>query len=155
MYWRILLLLALGLLVGCGSGSVSSLSRDRNIFVELWASTGCPGIGHPVQLRATVTNSSNQTEVVQLTDKPILDIAVRVDEGKTARWSDSHPLTPDQTHMELKPGESRSIEMQLVPDDLSPTGAPAFALAWAEYYYGNGPLERIGPGITLGIGQCH
>lgn len=154
MYWRILLLLALVLLSGC-NGTVSSSSWMNETSVELEANPRCPGIGNPVTLRATLTNHGKQTEVVQLTDKPILDIAVRVDGGKTARWSDSHPLTPDQTHMELKPGESRSIEMQLVPGDLSPTGAPAFALAWAEYYYGNGPLERIGPGITLGIGQCH
>jgi hypothetical protein len=33
------------------------------------------------------------------------------------RWSDGKPLTADLTHLQLKPGESKTIEMSWFPDE--------------------------------------
>jgi len=33
------------------------------------------------------------------------------------RWSDGKPLTRELTHLELKPGELKTIEMTLTPDE--------------------------------------
>jgi len=62
-----------------------------------------------VTVRAKVTNQSSEPFHEELKDQPVLDLFV----GE-ARWSEGKPLTPDLTQLDLKPGESKSIEMQYV-----------------------------------------
>ena len=80
--------------------------------VTMWASDGCPDTGAMVTLRATLTNDSSQTQVVNLNDQPVLDIIIGNPDRSTVRWSTGKALTPDLTRLELKPTESKTIEMQ-------------------------------------------
>lgn len=77
--------------------------------IEIWANTDLVQPGDTIKLRATVTNRLNQLQVFDLDNAPIFDIVVRQN-GVYTRWSDGKPLTRDLTHIELKPGESKTIE---------------------------------------------
>lgn len=85
----------------------------------MWASKNCVQPGETVSLRATATNRGNRTQVIEVKDKPVLDIIVDFTKSTAkgvTRWSDGKPLTPELTRLELKPGESKSIEMGWNPD---------------------------------------
>ncbi|MBI4786326.1 MAG: hypothetical protein HY782_04690 [Chloroflexi bacterium] len=88
-----------------------------DIRVELRASADCVQPGERVRLEAVVINESSTTVVVETRDQPVLDIWV----GGTAatprfRWSDGKFLTSDITRLELRPGESKTIDMNWIPD---------------------------------------
>jgi hypothetical protein len=78
--------------------------------LQIWTSSDNPQPGDTVQLRTTVTNHKSATQIVQLTDRPVLDIQVS-DQGRALHWSDGKSLGPALTQIELKGGESKSIEM--------------------------------------------
>ncbi len=80
------------------------------LVAEIWASDGCPRVGETVTIRASVTNKGTHLFVIEVADQPVLDIVLL---GQR-RWSDGKQLTSELTHLELKPGESKSIEMQYV-----------------------------------------
>lgn len=104
-------LLTLFAVTGCHTPKPSShTSGIGDIGVELWASSNCVSRGETVKLRATATNHGSYTFTNRLTNRAVLDIVVKTS-GKTARWSDGKSLTPDLTQLVLKPGESKSIEM--------------------------------------------
>ncbi len=114
----ILALLALSfLLLGCLSKPVSSTSGvdiGGTLLVEIWASSDCTRPGDKITIRATVTNKGSRTQVIELQDQPVLDIWVGSATSVLARWSDGKALTPELTRLELKPNESRMIEMDWV-----------------------------------------
>lgn len=98
-------------------GPASQKALGEGLVVEIWSSDGCPRIGERITLRATVTNARSSPLRVELKDQPVFDISIfyRTAEGeKTIHWSDGKPLTPDLTQLELKLGQSKSIEMQWV-----------------------------------------
>ncbi len=78
--------------------------------IEIWASTDLAQIGQTVKFRATLTNTGTATHLVDLGDRPVLDIVVRAG-NKITRWSDGKQLIPEMTRLDLKPSESKSIEM--------------------------------------------
>ncbi len=84
--------------------------------VETWTSTICAKPGETVTVRATVINDDTRTQIVQLEDRPVFDMEVRVidKEIKTYRWSQDKPLSSDLTLLDLGPGQSKTIEMQWV-----------------------------------------
>ncbi len=84
--------------------------------IETWASTDCAKPGETVTVRATVINDDTRTQIVQLEDRPVFDMEVRVidKEIKTYRWSQDKPLSSDLTLLDLGPGQSKTIEMQWV-----------------------------------------
>jgi Intracellular proteinase inhibitor len=99
------------LLVGCRAPKpIKSTSSAGNIGVELWASSDCVQPGETVKLRATATDEGAQAFSVELTDRPVFDLVVKT-AGKTVHWSDGKPLTPELTRLELKPGASKTIQM--------------------------------------------
>ncbi len=119
--WLVLIFVAV-FLAGClPSGPVSQsdgVHGAENYTVRIWASTDCPSDNQTITVRARVTNDGPQTEVAQSDDEPVLDILVtplgtgNEEVPGTIRWSDGKSLTPDLTRLELKPGESKSIELQ-------------------------------------------
>ena len=115
----LLLAICLGfLLIGCMHRSISQKAGGTPYVVEIWASDACPKQGDTVTLRATATNVDPETQVVELKDQPVLDIVVgNLTDGQ--RWSAGKPLTPDLTRLELKPGESKSIEMSWIDQPIS------------------------------------
>jgi hypothetical protein len=88
----------------------SSSSIIEGIEVEVWASSDCVQPGETVKLRTTATNRGSRTFKVEFADKPVLDLVVKTS-GKLTRWSNRKPFTPEMTGLELKPGESKTIEM--------------------------------------------
>jgi hypothetical protein len=153
--WRgMLILIALTLLLSGCYGPVSTTSgvgigesSSDFIIVEMWASTSCAQPGDTVHLRATATNTSNRvTWTVDMKDEPVFDITAPI------RWSAGKPLTPDLTHLELKPGESKSIEMDyVVPKRLS-----GIVFAQAQFYYmATSPGGPVRPGVTIHVLECY
>jgi hypothetical protein len=90
----------------------------NNFAVEIWASTNCAAPGEVVRARATVTNRDSRTQIAELEEQPVLDIII-TDQNGEHRWSEGKPLTPDLMRLELKPGESKTIEMEWVVQPLT------------------------------------
>jgi hypothetical protein len=112
-----------GLVIGTGA-----------VRVDVWVSDACPQDGETVTARATVTNGTIEPHVYDSKDQSVLDLIVTTGGtgGVTTRWSDGKALTPDLTHLELQPGQSKTIEMDLrVPD------SGALYDATATLYYSN------------------
>jgi Intracellular proteinase inhibitor len=84
---------------------------NGEVALDLWVSDPCPQDDETITLRATVTNKTNQTQVLQSGGQPVLNLAIGGPERTQTQWSDGKMLTPDLTHLELQPGQSKSIDM--------------------------------------------
>lgn len=140
------------LLAGCLQRPQPPMSNTgvvANLAVTTWISNPCVQPNDIVHLRATVANHGSQTEVVDLKDKPVLDIEIGLTD-RQLRWSDGKELTPELTHFELKPGDSKTIEMDwVVSNDYG------FHNASAVFIYSDKPPVVISrPGVPLNIGSC-
>ncbi len=140
-----MLTIALGL-VGCGfhiPNPVASSSGvnlgGQAVTVDMWANDNLVQPGETVKLRATVTNKTTKIFSVDLKDQPVLDIVTKSG-GQVIRWSDGKALTSDLTHLELKPGESKAIEMDYVAKCCD------VILAYADFRYGGG---GVSPSVTV------
>lgn len=128
---RTCFLLAALLLIGCLDRSVSTstaveIGGTGYLDVEMWASKNCVQPGDTVHLRATVSNRSDKNWTVELQDQPVFDIETSSD-GKRVHWSDGKPMS-ELSRLELKPGESRTLEMDIViPKDMGYGTIGAFA----------------------------
>jgi len=145
--WQILLAVSAFTLVllDCrGPVSATQLVGNR-ILVTLWASKNCLDYGETVTLRATATNQGSLPFAIELTDRPVFDIVVGYPEE--ARWSAGKPLTPDLTRLELKPGQSKTIEMQWI----ATTSSMVFAPFISRSRYMDTPM---GPSLVVYVGEC-
>lgn len=121
--WQIILaFLALSMLSACTSrhpiDDKRSIHGDINYTVELWASTNCILPGETVTVRATVTNVGSQTLIIDLRDQVVFDLII-TDQNGEHRWSEGKSLMPELTRLELKPGQSKMLEMQWVVQPLT------------------------------------
>ncbi len=138
-------------LLGCLSKPIKLTSVRGDFVVEIWASSDCVQPGDTIKLRATVTNKGTADQVVELSDQPVLDIVIR-NQGPSIRWSDGKSLTPDLTRLELKPGESKSIEMEWK----AKTPSPGYVFYVDARFiddarFANDPVR---PGITVSVSVC-
>ena len=142
------------LLMGCAS-SPSPTSRTDGIdiggtlLVEAWASADCVKLGQTVHLRTTVTNKGARHQVIELNEKPVLDIVIGNPEKSEKRWSAGRVLTPDQKRLDLAPGESKSIEMDWVAERM-PYGV---ATVWGIFNYDNKGNYKA-PLVDIWIESC-
>lgn len=128
---------------------ISNNSFVNDLVVTMWINNPCVQPGDTVHLRATVANEGSQTEVVDLKDKPVLDIEIFLDK-ETVRWSNGKPLSPELTHLELKSGESKTIEMDWIVSNDN-----GFHNAYANFVYSDQPPIVVShPGVPLNIGYC-
>lgn len=140
-------------LVGCSNGlfgPVSSNSGVNDLLVTIWLSNPCPQVGDTIWLRATVDNTGTTTEVVDIKDKAILDIEIAL-ESKMIRWSDDKPLTSELTHLELAPGQSKTIEMDWVVSEDSSRYHVVYAVFTV---HTDPPIIISRPGVPLTVGSC-
>ncbi len=100
------------LLYGCSLRATSVKDARGGLVVELWTSDECPTPGEAVTLRATATNKGPDTLIVELKDQPVFDLIIGNPDTSRLRWSAGKTLTSNLTRLELKPGESKSIQMQ-------------------------------------------
>jgi len=125
LYQLALIVVMAALVTGCvplWSRPVSRTSRNGNLRLMLFVSKSLPSVGQPVQIRYTVTNTTDRTEVIQLEEKqePVMDILVGFGPGghrTRIYWSDRREITPEMRRLELAPGESKTIEMTWMPDE--------------------------------------
>jgi len=142
------------LLMGCVQRQVSGKAVVDNLVLELQVSDRCPNYGETVTIRATVTNRDSRPFIVELKDRPLLDISIGYSYSTPSetliRWSDGKPLTSELTRLELEPGESKSVEMAWVV----PTGI-GFAGVSATVYYDDRSLDNsIGVNLSLTPANC-
>jgi len=154
MRWHLIFTLAIlsVTLLGCFSKPISNSSTgslEQPLVVEIWASSNCVHPGDNIKLRATVTNKGNGAQVIDLMDRPVLDIIIR-NQGPIARWSDGKPLTPDLTRLDLKAGESKAIELEWTVRIPSP-GTVFYVDANFVYSTRVPPLT---PGVTISVSIC-
>jgi hypothetical protein len=83
-----------------------------DLTLGLWASHQSLNVNQPITIRFTVRNDGKQTVVYDRKDKPVMDILAG---NPPVQWSDGKPLTSEITRLELKPGESKVIEMTWKP----------------------------------------
>jgi len=116
----------LGLLVSCiPSRAVptrTAYARVHDLTLNLWTSRYGLDVGESVDIRFTVENVGEKTKVIELADRPVMDISIGfgthpgVDPVRI-RWSGGREITPELTRLVLEPGESKTIEMTWVPDE--------------------------------------
>jgi len=146
MRYLFLSLFILILLGGCRAPQpATGSSIIEGIVVDVWASSDCVQRGEMVHLRTTATNHGSKTFSVDLTNRPILDLVVKTS-GKTTRWSDGKPLTLELTHLQLKPGESKSIEM-----NWHAQGSDSL-LVYADFAYDD--RTGVAPSTLAQVQQC-
>jgi len=108
--------------VGWPSPQAGATGLD-DLTLILWVSHRSANVGQPVTIRFTVRNDGKErTTVYERTGKPVMDIIVgtaptRPGAPPRPRWSDGKELTSELTRLELKPGESRVIEMIWIPNE--------------------------------------
>lgn len=122
--WQAISVLILPLaLFGCIDFGQTA-QRGSNLFsVTLYSSKRCAAPNEVLTLRATVTNKTNETRVIELPDRPVFDIVIgNADAADAIRWSDGKPLA-EVNRLELGPGESKSIEINWVSDGITHVGA--------------------------------
>ena len=119
----VLMLIAMAmLLTGCAWPHLgmyapqSGATELGDLTLVLWASHRSLNVNQPITIRFTAKNDGKQTVVYDRKDKPVIDIYIP---GgiPSVRWSDGKLPTPDITRLELKPGESKAIEMTWKPGE--------------------------------------
>jgi len=101
-------------------GPVREIGGSGNLDLILWVSRSLPSVGQPVQIKYTVKNPTDRTEIIQLEEKqgPVMNICIGFGAADMTIecWSDGREITPEMRRLELAPGESKTIEMTWVPD---------------------------------------
>jgi len=117
-----------------------------SLLVEIGSSTNCANPDDTVTLHASVSNRSSQIFAVELQDRPVLDLCIGSYPGYSKCWSEGKQLTPDLTKLELKPGESKTIEMKWFAQPAGSYGAAAI-FVYAPDVTG-GPITA---NVTVGV----
>ncbi len=155
MRWHLIFVIAVlaFMLLGCSKpvSSTSGVDIGGTMLVEVWASSDCTQPGDRITLRATVTNHTTKKQVIELTDQPVLDIVVR-NQGPPVHWSDGKLLTPDLTRLELKPGESKAIEMDWTVK--SPSSGSVFYVDSYFVYNPRAPGGPAGSSVLINVSVC-
>lgn len=120
--------------------------------MTIWASRNCVPLDTPVHLRATVQNQTSAHQVLQAKDKPVFDLEVTYN-GKTYRWSEGKPLTPDLTRLDLNPLGSKTIEMDWAADHFATTYRGS-AIVDAVLFYPDLPDQLVGAELTVNVVDC-
>lgn len=110
----------LGLVVGCipsrAVATRTAYARVGGLALNLWTSRYGLSVGESVDIRFTVENIREKTRVIELADRPVMDISISFDDVPI-RWSDGREITPELTRLVLEPGESKTLEMTWVADE--------------------------------------
>lgn len=128
---------------------VSTTGGGGDIEVTMWASSRCARAGDTIHLRATAINRGPRVWLVELQDQPVFDIETSSN-GDTVHWSDGKPMS-ELSRLELKPGESRTLEMDVVVPKNQNYGSIG---AIARYIYSSrAPSGPARPGVMINIGS--
>ncbi len=142
------------LLVSCripqpiSSASVASIQEP--LVVEIWANSDLAQVGQTIEFRATVTNNGARTQVIEIQDRPVFDISVGTgppERRLVTRWSDGKLLTSELTRLELRGGESKTIEFDYLVRECCSS-----IVAGADFTY-DIRVPGLHPSITVFVGS--
>lgn len=125
-----------------------SVNGGVNGAVEVWVNKKCFVAGEQMVFRATATNQSSYEYVTNLDNEPALNLIVGIGESKF-QWSAGKSMTSDLTHLRLKPGESKTIEMRMTAPDIH-----AFGWVYAPFKFRPDDSPGGHPNIPIQVGQC-
>lgn len=119
------LVISLVLLAGCEGGFAPSLDFESyagsNLALNIHADQKEGTMGKPVHIRFKVTNTgrvkTGEPEIIELENKPVMDIRVMYAGTDYALWSAQQPANSNLNRLELASGESRTIEFTWIPDE--------------------------------------
>jgi hypothetical protein len=116
MRQTILFLSVFLLLTNCGPSGYANITSD--ISIALHADRDHVNVGQPIHFTLTASRASPGSQYHQPIEAPegksVLDIVVGSEE--LARWSREQPTQNIPRRLDLKPGESKTIEMIWIPD---------------------------------------
>ncbi|MGB8648313.1 MAG: hypothetical protein WCF84_23965 [Anaerolineae bacterium] len=144
----ILMLALIGCFYGPRSESGGMGINDTSYGVEIYENTSCINRGDILHLHARLTNYGPGTYVFESKNKPVFDMGVILDDVRV-NWSDGKALTPDLTQLELKPDESRTIEMDWVV-----TGTARSGSAWVNVIYDDLLDFHQGASVPFFVAPC-
>ncbi len=125
---------------------------------ELWVSQERASVGDSIDIVFTVKNVSDETQVIEIDDGPVMDIVVGQGSSyqREAWWSDVNEFTPEMSRLELDPGESRTIEMTWVPIGRTDGGNVSDARVAGLLYTvtPRGEKERIPISLKICVEMC-
>ncbi len=130
----------------------SGSNTTDNVRLSLWVSHHSVRVGQPLQIRFTARNLGNETAIFETQTESVMDINIGVRPlgggGFYVRWSDGKPLTRELTRLELKPGESKTIEMTWTPDERSD-----YSIVWVDgiFWYRDDNRQYVG-GLPVTVG---
>ncbi len=93
--------------------------RVSDLGIIISSERGLVDEGEPVRLRFTVINRGDEKQVIEVEDKPVMDIMVTYEkngDNVPVYWSDGREVTADMRRLELGPGESKTIEMTWIAE---------------------------------------
>lgn len=149
-------------LMGCAKSTMSSNATNVGanlIQVQLTADRDCVKAGDIVNLRATATNVGKARLVIELVDRPALDIAVAyslhtksITPDTFEYWSDRNESGASAKRLELEPGESKRIEMDWVAKPAYGTFAQIALKAILRY--GENASEKLVAQDYISVDTC-
>lgn len=99
---------------GCDVGLRHTASYNY-LLLELHSNRSQAKVDESIHVRFTVTNTGQQSTVVESQDTPVMDIVAGVTvDGKLLTWSSQNPNMVAH-RLEWKPGESKVIELVWTP----------------------------------------
>lgn len=118
---RIVHLLAFLTVAGLAScGGKSAIAGYSNLGLTLQVDQMRGEVGKPVHITFTITKfkeGNYDIGVVESADEPVMDIFVGYADIQYALWSEQQPVEAIPHRLDLKIGESKTIEMTWVPDE--------------------------------------
>lgn len=156
--WLALILLSITLLTSsCGTSFPNTDTWGFNdLGLQIWVDKTQVQVGMPIQIRFSVTNVGDEAEVIELADRPVMDIWISFESwavpGRTTiYWSDGREITGDMRRLVLQPGETRTLEMTWTIDPLARDRTVNVA---GILRFGEREAESTGARVTICVASC-
>ncbi len=148
---RIVYLLAFLAVAGLAScGGQSAVAGYDNLGLTLQVDQTRGELGRPVHITFTITKfkqGNYDVGVIESGSEPVMDIFVGYADSPYALWSEQQPIGTIPHRLDLKIGESKTIQMTWVPDqraDDKPIGIEGILNRGGEKVQSAGLLLPIG-----------
>lgn len=156
LLWLFISLVVLTSCVGPSFPNRNTNLLGSGLLLEIWVNTTDAEVGTPIQIRYTVTHTGDQTRVVELADRPVMDIVISFQSWQTqqrtvTRWSDGQEITEELRRMSWEPGESKTLEMTWVVPELADDTTVRVG---GTLRFGEREGESTGAGVTICVGSC-
>ena len=151
------LLLPALLLASCGPNFPNTDAWGvGNLRLDVWVNTTQAQVGTTIQIRYRVTNTGDEPEIIELADRPVMDISIRFESQVThehivIRWSDGREVTDDLRRLVWEPGETKTLEMTWIVDEQARDG---IVHAGGLLRFGEREGEASGTSVAICVRMC-